>query len=156
VKDELRELYQRVIVEHSKQPRNFRTLPGEARIAQGHNPLCGDIVTVYVDMEGDVLRDVAFQGVGCAISTASASLMTEVVKGKSRAETTRLCAAFHALVTEGIDTGRASELGAVAVFAGVRRFLSRIKCAELPWRTLQAALQATVPGSVGVPWRGMR
>lgn len=152
----LRELYQQVIVEHSKQPRNFRTLPGEARVAQGHNPLCGDTVTVYVDMEGDVLRDVAFQGIGCAISTASASVMTQVVKGKSRAETKWLCAVFHTLVTEGIETTGSSELGAVAAFAGVRRFPSRIKCAELAWRTLQAALQATVPGSVGVPPRGRR
>ncbi len=152
----LRQLYQEVIVEHSKRPRNFRVLHGEAKVGKGHNPLCGDSVTVYVDLDGDVLRDVAFQGAGCAISTASASLMTEAVKGRSRAETTRLCAAFHSLMTEDVETGRAAELGAVAVFGAVRRFPSRIKCAELAWRTLQAALQATVPDSGDAPRPGRR
>jgi nitrogen fixation NifU-like protein len=152
----LRDLYRQVIVEHSKRPRNFRMLQGEPRVAQGHNPLCGDTLTVYVDLEGDVLRDVAFQGVGCAISTASASVMTETVKGKSQAEALRLCAAFHTSLLEGGEVPPSSELGTLSAFAGVRRFPSRIKCAELAWQTLQAALDAPVPGCAGVPPRGTR
>ncbi len=147
MKSELRGLYQDVIVEHSKRPRNFRALGGGARVAQSHNPLCGDTVTVYVDVEGEALREVTFQGIGCAICTASASVMTEMVTGKSQTETARLCAAFHDVVTEALEATASAELGVLTAFAGVRRFPSRVKCAELPWRTLQAALRAGAPAT---------
>lgn len=136
---ELRELYQEVIVDHSKRPRNFRRLEG-ARVAEGYNPLCGDKVTVYVDVQDGAVRDVAFQGSGCAISTASASVMTEALKGKSEAEVAELFERFHALATEGAQAATGS-LGKLAVFAGVSAFPSRVKCAVLPWHTLQAALK---------------
>ena len=136
---ELRELYQEVIVDHSKRPRNFRRLEG-ARVAEGYNPLCGDKLTVYVDLQDGTVRDVAFQGTGCAISTASASLMTEVVKGKSEHEAAQLFERFHALATHGMD-GAAGKLGKLAAFAGVSAFPSRVKCAVLAWHTLQAALK---------------
>jgi nitrogen fixation NifU-like protein len=140
VNPELRELYQEVIVEHSKRPRNFRRLEG-ARVAEGYNPLCGDKVTVYVDVHDGMLRDVAFQGSGCAISTASASVMTEVLKGKSEAEAARLFERFHALATQGAQAAGARSLGKLAAFAGVSAFPSRVKCAVLAWHTLQAALK---------------
>lgn len=136
---ELRELYQEVIVDHSKRPRNFRRLEG-ARVAEGYNPLCGDKVTVYVDVRDGIVRDVAFQGSGCAISTASASVMTEVLKGKSEAEAAQLFERFHALATGGAQAV-AGSLGKLAVFAGVSAFPSRVKCAVLAWHTLQAALK---------------
>lgn len=136
---ELRELYQEVIVDHSKRPRNFRRLES-ARMAEGYNPLCGDKVTVYVDVQDGTLRDVAFQGSGCAISTASASVMTEMLKGKSEAEAAQLFERFHALATRGAQAATGS-LGKLAVFAGVSEFPSRVKCAVLAWHTLQAALK---------------
>jgi len=139
VSGDLRDLYQDVILEHSKRPRNFRTLDGAAHKAEGYNPLCGDKVTVYVTVEDGVVKDVAFQGSGCAISTASASVMTETLKGKPRAEVERLFRTFHGLVT-GAHTP-ASELGKLAVFAGVREFPTRVKCATLAWHTLHAALE---------------
>jgi nitrogen fixation NifU-like protein len=138
---DLRELYQEVILDHHKKPRNFRTLEG-ARHVEGYNPLCGDKVTVYVKLDGDVVRDVSFQGSGCAISTASASMMTESLKGKTRAEAEALFQSFHALLTgkTPADDGSAN-LGKLQVFSGVREFPLRVKCATLAWHTFHAALE---------------
>lgn len=145
---DLRDLYQEVIVDHSKRPRNFRKLDAGARSAEGYNPLCGDKVTVYVDVQDGVVRDIAFQGSGCAISTASASVMTEVLKGKSQAEAEQLFKRFHALVTKGPQAAAGPAFGKLAVFAGVSEFPSRVKCAVLAWHTLQAALKGeTTPVS---------
>ena len=135
---ELRELYQNTILDHNKQPRNFRVPEGATCHADGHNPLCGDKVTVHVAVDDHTLRDIGFQGSGCAISTASASLMTQAVKGKSIEDTLKLFDEFHALLTTG---GEASEaLGKLAVFAGVREYPMRVKCATLAWHTLRTAL----------------
>ena len=138
---DLRDLYQEVILDHSKRPRNFHAMPEADRKAEGYNPLCGDRETVYLDLEGDVLKDVSFQGTGCAISTASASMMTESVKGRTRGEAEALFARFHDLITgsNGGKTGE-PELGKLTVFSGVREFPVRVKCATLPWHTLKAAL----------------
>jgi nitrogen fixation NifU-like protein len=136
---ELRELYQSTILDHNKSPRNFRVPNGANRRADGHNPLCGDKVSVYAAVDGGTLRDVGFQGSGCAISTASASLMTQAVKGKSVAETLKLFDEFHALVTAGSQPSDA--LGKLAVFAGVREYPMRVKCATLAWHTLRSALE---------------
>lgn len=138
---DLRELYQEVILDHHKRPRNFRVLEG-ARHVEGYNPLCGDKVTVYLRMDGDVVREVSFQGSGCAISTASASLMTESLKGKTRAEALALFQAFHHLLTgtATADAPGAPDLGKLEVFSGVREFPVRVKCATLPWHTFHAAL----------------
>jgi len=140
--DELRELYQEVILDHSKRPRNFRALP-EASKAEGFNPLCGDRATVFVDVQDGKVKDASFVGSGCSISTASASMMTEAVKGKSAAEAEALFERFHALITAPPDQagGEHPELGKLAVFAGVCEFPVRVKCASLPWHTLKAALQ---------------
>jgi nitrogen fixation NifU-like protein len=140
--NELRELYQEVILDHYKRPRNFGRLPAANRRAEGYNPLCGDRVQVEAAVDGDRLTDVRFEGSGCAISTASASLMTEATKGKSVAEAEALFRRFHDLVT-GDPSRRADadeELGKLAVFGGVREFPVRVKCATLAWHTLQAAL----------------
>ena len=137
---DLRDLYQEVILEHSKAPRNYRELPAANHKAEGFNPLCGDHFTVYLDMDGDAIRDVAFQGSGCAISKASASMMTQSLKGKSREEASKLFEHFHQLVT-GHANGKQSELGKLAVFSGVSEFPVRVKCATLAWHTLQAALE---------------
>jgi nitrogen fixation NifU-like protein len=139
---DLRELYQEVILDHHKRPRNFHALGDDARHVEGYNPLCGDKVTVYVKTEGGVVKDVAFVGTGCAISTASASMMTESLKGKTRAEAEQLFRAFQNLIT-GNDTGEghAPDLGKLAVFSGVREFPLRVKCATLPWHTFRAALE---------------
>jgi len=139
---ELRELYQEVILDHSKRPRNFGELAGANRKAEGYNPLCGDRETVFIRLEDDLLRDVGFRGAGCAISTASASMMTETVKGKTRAQAEALFERFHDLITgkDGGKTPGAPELGKLAVFSGVREFPVRVKCATLPWHTLKAAL----------------
>lgn len=138
---DLRDLYQEVILDHSKRPRNFHAMPEADRSAEGYNPLCGDRETVYLDLEGDVLKDVSFQGTGCAISTASASMMTESVKGRTRSEAEALFARFHDLIT-GSNGGKTGgpELGKLAVFSGVREYPVRVKCATLPWHTLKAAL----------------
>ena len=135
---ELNDLYQEVIIDHSKRPRNFRRLPAANRTAQGHNPLCGDKITLDVKVEDGHIGEIAFQGSGCAISTASASLMTESVKGKTLAEAERLFDKFHKLITS--DKPAASDLGKLAVFSGVREFPARAKCATLAWHTLRAAL----------------
>ncbi len=140
--DELRDLYQATILDHNKAPRNFRPLEEANRQADGNNPLCGDKLTVYVlvDDDGEVV-DVSFEGAGCAISTASASLMTEFVKGKSRAEIEAAFERFHELVTSPTDVEvDADELGKLAVFSGVREYPMRVKCASLSWHTLKAAL----------------
>ena len=139
---DLRELYQEVILDHSKKPRNFREMPEANHRADGNNPLCGDRATVFVRVEGDRVSDVAFKGSGCSISTASASMMTESVKGKSREEVERLFTRFHELVTSAPDKREpaAPELGKLAVFSGVSEFPVRVKCASLPWHTLKAAL----------------
>ena len=137
--NELRDLYQEVILDHNRRPRNFGALPEANRRAEGHNPLCGDRVTVYLDVAGGRIRDLAFQGSGCAISTASASLMTEALKGRSVEEARQLFQGFHGLVTTGAGEG-SEELGKLAVFGGVREFPMRVKCATLAWLTLLAAL----------------
>jgi len=147
---DLRDLYQEVILDHSKRPRNFHAIADATRKAEGYNPLCGDRETVYLVLEGDRVRDVAFQGAGCAISTASASMMTESVKGKTRAEAEALFARFHELITgkNGEAGSKASsksdspELGKLEVFSGVREYPVRVKCATLPWHTLKAALES--------------
>jgi nitrogen fixation NifU-like protein len=142
VRGDLRDLYQEVIVDHSKRPRNFRLLNAGARHAEGYNPLCGDKVVVYVDVSDGTVRDVAFQGSGCAISTAAASIMTEVIKGKRAADAERLFEEFHALVTGDPQAlARAEEMGKLGAFAGVSEFPSRVKCAILAWHTLRAALK---------------
>jgi nitrogen fixation NifU-like protein len=138
---DLRELYQTTILDHNKQPRNFRVPDGANRQAAGHNPLCGDRVTVYARVEGGKVVDVGFQGNGCAISTASASLMTQAVKGRSEAEVQKLFDAFHELLTSD-PHGSVDEaaVGKLAVLAGVREYPVRVKCATLAWHTLRAAL----------------
>ena len=138
---ELRELYREVLLDHYRRPRNFGPLPSADREAAGYNPLCGDQVKVYLELDGERLREVGFEGSGCAISTASASLMTEAVRGKTVAEVEDLFRGFHELVTrEAGNGGRDEGLGKLAVFAGVREFPVRVKCATLPWHTLRAAL----------------
>ena len=146
-----RALYQEVILDHNRKPRNFGALEGANRHAEGKNPLCGDHVMVDLIVEGDCIRDVHFTGQGCAISKASASLMTQAVKGKSRAEAQHLFERFHALVT-GREAppagGLRGELGPLAALAGVSRFPIRVKCASLAWHTLHAALSDTAPAPV--------
>lgn len=139
---DLRDLYQEVILEHSKAPRNYGELATANHRADGYNPLCGDHFTVFLELEGDSIRDISFQGSGCAISKASASLMTQGVKGKTRAEAARLFDQFHKLVTgQSSASGSPAELGKLAVFSGVSEFPARVKCATLAWHTLQASLE---------------
>jgi len=139
--NDLRDLYQEVILDHNRRPRNFGPLPAANRRAEGHNPLCGDRVTVYLDLVDGRLQDVAFQGSGCAISTASASLMTEALKGLTLEEARGLFKGFHDLVTLGAVEG-SPDLGKLAVFTGVREYPMRVKCATLAWHALMAALDA--------------
>ncbi|MEE8184602.1 MAG: SUF system NifU family Fe-S cluster assembly protein [Acidobacteriota bacterium] len=136
---DLQELYQEVILDHNKRPRNFGRLEGATHRAEGFNPLCGDRITVFLDIEAGKVKEVYFQGNGCAISTASASVMTEMVKGRTLEETRELFDKFHNLVTR--EDGEADDLGKLVVFAGVRAFPIRVKCATLAWHTLQAALK---------------
>ena len=138
---ELGELYQEVILEHSKAPRNFRRPASANHEAEGYNPLCGDRCTVYIDMEGDKINEIGFQGSGCAISRASASMMTQMVKGKTKVEAEKLFAQFHNLVTGKDAAANAGDLGKMAVFGGVSKFPARVKCATLAWHTLQSALE---------------
>jgi nitrogen fixation protein NifU and related proteins len=138
---ELRDLYQEVILDHYKRPRNFGPLEGADHKADGHNPLCGDRVTIYIVMDQDVIRDIKFEGEGCAISTASASLMTEILKGKTLAEAERLFGEFHEMLTGDPSQPADPAQGKLAVFSGVREFPARVKCATLSWHTLQAALK---------------
>jgi len=138
---DLRDLYQEVILDHGKNPRNFGKLEG-ACSAHGHNPLCGDLVTVYVIVKDGVIEDLRFEGSGCAISTASASMMTQALKGKSLADVERLFERYHAVVTGRADAELGTEdLGKLAVFEGVAEFPLRVKCATLSWHTLKAALE---------------
>jgi nitrogen fixation NifU-like protein len=140
---ELDDLYQEVIFDHHRAPRNFRVPEHATGHIEGHNPLCGDRLTIYVDVEGDVIREIGFQGAGCAISRASASLMTESVKGKSRAEVLALFERVHRmLVGEPPTDGEREELGKLAALSGIAQFPVRVKCASLAWHTLRAALQA--------------
>ncbi len=139
---ELRELYQSVILDHNKRPRNFHEPEGANRSADGFNPLCGDKITVYLEIEDGVVKDVGFSGSGCAISTASASLMTQSIKGKSVDDVRLLFDGFHELVVG--DSGEAADfekLGKLAVFSGVREFPVRVKCATLAWHALHSALE---------------
>ena len=137
---DLKGLYQEVILDHSKRPRNFRELEGATAHADGYNPLCGDRVTIYLRTEGDRIAGISFQGSGCAISTASASILTETLKGKTPAEAGALFERFHDLVT-GKTTPSPEALGKLAVFAGVSEFPARVKCATLAWHTLKSALE---------------
>jgi len=137
----LGDLYQEVILHHSRSPRNFGRLEAANRAADGHNPLCGDRVHLTLDLEDGVIRDVRFEGEGCAISTASASVMTDALKGKTEEEARALFEAFHALVTGEAPPEEAEGLGKLAVFSGVSEFPMRVKCAMLAWRTLEAALE---------------
>ncbi len=136
----LRDLYQEVILDHNKRPRNFRKMEDANRKANGHNPLCGDKVTVYVKMEDGILRDVSFVGSGCAISTASASLMTELLKGKTEEEAETLFLDFHDMIAGPVPSVHAG-LGQLEVLAGVREFPARVKCAALSWHTVKTALE---------------
>ncbi len=138
--DALRELYQEVILDHSKAPRNFRELDDATHQSQGHNPLCGDRLTLYLVVADGVIQDVGFRGAGCAISTASASMMTQTLKGKTEAEAEAIFGAFHNLVTgKGVEAPD-DVLGKLTVFGGVRDYPVRVKCATLAWHTLKAAL----------------
>ena len=139
---DLRDLYQEVILDHNKSPHNYREMVDATRMALGHNPLCGDKMKLYVRIEGDRIADVAFQGSGCAISKASASIMTDSIKGKSLAEAEALHGKFHDLLTGPPDVkADGAGLGKLAVFSGVREFPARVKCATLAWHTLEAALK---------------
>jgi nitrogen fixation protein NifU and related proteins len=138
---DLRDLYQEVILEHSKAPRNYRELANANHKAEGFNPLCGDHFTIYLDLQGDAIRDISFQGAGCAISKASASMMTQSVKGKSKQDAEKLFKDFHKLVTGDRQNGGRADLGKLAVFSGVSEYPARVKCATLAWHTLQAALE---------------
>ena len=139
---ELTDLYQEVILDHNKTPRNFGVLEGADRHADGHNPLCGDQLRVYLAVDGETVTDIKFEGSGCAISKASASLMTEAVKGKTVSEVEAMFAGFHELMTgdPSVREKAGAELGKLAVFEGVREFPVRVKCATLAWHTLEAAL----------------
>ncbi|RJG11050.1 SUF system NifU family Fe-S cluster assembly protein [Pseudomonas cavernicola] len=140
--DELRDLYQDVVIDHGKRPRNFRPIEGATRTAEGFNPLCGDQLRIYINLADGVIEDIAFQGVGCAISQASASLMTLAVKGKKQEEALALFARVHSLLTEGPNAKvTAAELGKLAVLSGVWEFPVRVKCATLAWHTLRSALE---------------
>jgi nitrogen fixation NifU-like protein len=147
---ESRELYQDIILDHGRKPRNFHALAHPSHFAHGHNPLCGDRVTVYLELEGDRIKDVSFEGRGCAISTASASLMTEVLKGKTLEEADKLFRAFHAEVT-GLETPETpaalqDDLERLAPLEGVKAYPARVKCATLAWHAFEAALKS---GAVG-------
>jgi nitrogen fixation NifU-like protein len=137
---DLHDLYQELIKDHSKKPRNFRVLEDADRKVEGYNPLCGDRFTVYVKLAGDVVKDVSFQGAGCAISTSSASMMTQAMKGKTRAEAEALFRAFHELLTREGAAGEEGVLGKLMVFAGVKKFPVRVKCATLAWHTFLSGL----------------
>jgi nitrogen fixation NifU-like protein len=143
---DLGDLYQEVILDHNRRPRNFRTMEDANRKQEGYNPLCGDRLMLYVKLEGDRIADVAFQGSGCAISKASASLMTEALKGKTLDEARELFEKFHDMVTSSPES-EAPDLGKLSVLSGVREYPTRIKCASLPWHTLKAAV-AGEPGTV--------
>jgi nitrogen fixation protein NifU and related proteins len=135
----LNDLYQEIIVDHSRRPRNFHAMEDATRRVEGYNPLCGDKLALYVKMDNGVVSDISFVGSGCAISTASASLMTESIKGKTKAEAEAVLEKFHDLLTQ--EKPAAKNLGKLAVFSGVREFPARVKCATLAWHTLRSALE---------------
>jgi len=140
----LRELYQETILDHNKSPRNFRKMEDATRKVDGYNPLCGDHYTVYVKLDSDVITDMAFEGAGCAISKASASVMTFMLKGKTKVEADRLFQDFHKLVKGELDPAdHLDRLGKLAAFAGVSDFPARVKCASLAWHTMHTALEST-------------
>jgi nitrogen fixation NifU-like protein len=139
----LNALYQDLILDHNRAPRNYRVLEDANRRVEGSNPLCGDRLTVWLKVNGDIIEDAAFQGSGCAISRASASLMTMAVKGKTRAEAEALFQRFHRLVTGSLDSSEAESLGKLAAFRGVSEFPVRVKCASLSWHAMKAALGGT-------------
>jgi len=145
---DLTDLYREVILDHNRRPRNFGPLDGENRRAEGHNPLCGDRLTVHLRVDGDRIAAISFEGSGCAISKASASLMTDAVKGGTVADAEALFERFHAMVKTPIDRPVDEDaLGKLAALAGVREFPMRVKCASLAWHTLRAALSSTTAGS---------
>jgi nitrogen fixation protein NifU and related proteins len=145
----LRELYQEVILDHNKSPRNFRKMENATRHIEGYNPLCGDHYTIYVKLDGDVIQDVSFEGAGCAISKASASVMSSMLKGKSKSEAEALFQNFHQLVQGKLNPEENfEELGKLAAFSGVSEFPARVKCASLAWHTLHAALQEQQTGLI--------
>ncbi|HLO00073.1 MAG TPA: SUF system NifU family Fe-S cluster assembly protein [Pyrinomonadaceae bacterium] len=138
---ELSELYQQVILDHNKKPRNFRKLESANHSAEGFNPLCGDQLTVYLNLEDNSVKEITFEGSGCAISKAAASMMTQAVKGKSKQDAEKLFSEFHRMVTGELDEETiANSLGNLKIFSGVREFPVRVKCATLPWHTMHAAL----------------
>ena len=138
---ELSDLYQEVILDHNKNPRNFREIAGADNTADGKNPLCGDALRVYVAMDGETVKDVSFKGSGCAISKASASMMTQAVKGKTKEDAEIIFDEFHKMVTGELDIEKdENHLGKLKIFAGVLEFPARVKCASLSWHTLSAAL----------------
>jgi nitrogen fixation NifU-like protein len=141
---DLRELYQQQILDHNKQPRNFGHMVEANASAEGHNRSCGDQLTVYLKLDNDIIRDISFEGRGCAISKASASMMTAALKGKTVAEAEAIFESFHDMVTseEGLEEEELEELGKLAVFSGVREYPSRVKCASLAWHTMHAALDS--------------
>jgi len=139
--DDLRELYQQVILDHNKNPKNFGKLDPANRTAEGYNPLCGDRIDLYLQVEDEVIKDISFRGHGCAISKASASVMTTMLKGKSTAEAEQLFKKFQKLITNDAEAVDPEEMGKLAIFAGVREFPLRIKCAGLAWHTMVAALK---------------
>jgi nitrogen fixation protein NifU and related proteins len=137
---DLRELYQQVILDHNRNPRNFKELPAATAKVEGYNPLCGDHYTIYLQLDGDVIRDIGFTGSGCAISKASASVMSSTVKGKTAAEADEIFEKFHDLVTGNAGGLDAADLGRLAAFSGVSEFPTRVKCATLAWHSLRSAL----------------
>lgn len=139
--EELRDLYQEVIFDHNRNPRNFRVIDDADRKMDGFNPLCGDRLTLYLKMDGDVIQDASFQGSGCAISTASVSLMTEIIKGMTEQDAEALFKKFHDMTTGKAEDLQLEALGKLAVLAGVREYPARVKCATLAWHTLDAALK---------------
>ncbi len=139
--DDLRDLYQEVIFDHNRNPRNFRVMENADREVEGFNPLCGDRLTLFLKMDKDEIIDASFQGSGCAISTASVSLMTEIIKGKTEQEADQLFKEFHDMTTGKEDDIDLEKIGKLAVLAGVREYPARVKCATLAWHTLDAALK---------------
>ncbi|MBI1766159.1 MAG: SUF system NifU family Fe-S cluster assembly protein [Acidobacteria bacterium] len=141
---DLTELYQQVILDHNKKPRNFKVLETATRTQEGYNPLCGDQLKLYLELDGETVKDIAFQGQGCAISKASASMMTTAIKGKTKAEAEVMFDEFHRMVKGELDPEAGeNHLGRLKIFAGVREFPARVKCASLSWHTLRAALEGS-------------
>ena len=144
MKSDVRSLYQEIILDHNKTPRNFHAMKDATRVVDGYNPLCGDHYTVYVKVKDERIEDISFTGSGCAISKASASVMSSMIKGKTKTEAAALFTTFHDLVTGTVELdGKIEELGRLAAFAGVSEFPARVKCASLAWHTMKGALEST-------------